>query len=87
MRPTLTVALGATALHSLNGHTGALEAARGRMLSTREGAPLWVTNHPSALLRMPDPDARAAAFSRLVQDFKDARAAAMNLAQSARGRS
>lgn len=86
VRPTLTIALGATALRSLNGHAGALEAARGRMLATREGDPLWATNHPSALLRMPDEDARAAAFSRFVRDLKDAHAAALKLKHAARGR-
>jgi len=80
VRPVLTVALGATALRSLANYRGPLEAARGRMMTTREGAPLWATNHPSALLRMPDLDARAAAFSRLVDDLKDCRAAASRLA-------
>ena len=59
LRPDLIVALGATALESLTGSRKDLLKRRGRMEETRDGAPLFVTIHPSFILRLPDPVQKA----------------------------
>lgn len=82
-RPALVVALGATALQSLSAHKGALGAARGRRLETREGAALRATVHPSYLLRLPDADAKEEEFAKFVADLKAAKRDAQKLAQAA----
>ncbi len=82
VQPRLVVALGASALKSLAGYKGALEAARGVMLVTREGAPLRATVHPSYLLRLPDEEAKEIQYRRFVEDLKAARLAAASLPAS-----
>ena len=44
---------------SLASHKGPPHALRGRIIKTREGAPLFVTLYPSFLLRLPAEDAKA----------------------------
>ncbi|MBN9527922.1 MAG: UdgX family uracil-DNA binding protein [Alphaproteobacteria bacterium] len=58
--PRLVVAMGATALLALTGDRGRLADRRGRLLPLAPGRDLLVTVHPSYLLRLPDPAARAA---------------------------
>jgi uracil-DNA glycosylase len=82
-QPALVVALGATALQSLSSHKGALTAARGRTLQTREGVALRATVHPSYLLRLPDAAAREAEFAKFVADLKAAKAEAQSLVKRA----
>ena len=77
VRPRLTVALGATALQSLSTYRGTLEKARGQILSTREGAPLRATIHPSYLLRLPDEAAKQQQFERFVAELRQAKAQAL----------
>ena len=77
VRPRLTVALGATALQSLSTYRGTLEKARGQILSTREGAPLRATIHPSDLLRLPDEAAKQQQFERFVAELRQAKAQAL----------
>jgi len=77
VRPRLTVALGATALQSLATYRGTLEKARGQTLSTREGAPLRATIHPSYLLRLPDEAAKQQQFERFVAELRQAKAQAL----------
>jgi DNA polymerase len=43
---------------------------RGRTLPSIFGVPMFVTVHPSSLLRVPDPAEREAAFARFVADLK-----------------
>lgn len=83
VRPALTLALGATALQSLSTHRGSLESARGRLLATREGAPLMATIHPSYLLRLPDADAKAEQLKRFIADLKAAKKKAASLMAAA----
>ena len=83
VQPRLTVALGATAAASLAGHKGPLHAVRGRVIATREGAPLFVTVHPSFLLRLPDEAAKAREYARFVGELGEARALAGRLAREA----
>lgn len=83
VQPKLVVALGASALKSLTTYKGALEPARGRMLQTREGAPLRATVHPSYLLRLPDEAAKEIQYARFVADLKTAKRAAEKLPAAA----
>jgi DNA polymerase len=39
-------------------------------MELRDGLPGLVTIHPSFLLRMPDPDAKAQEYRRFVQDLR-----------------
>lgn len=69
VRPKLIVAMGATALAALTGETSALGDMRGeRMLD--DGRRLFVTVHPSFLLRLPDEARRAYEMERFRQDFR-----------------
>lgn len=70
LQPALVVALGATAAQALSGRRLPVEANRGRILDSGDGAPpLLVTVHPSYLLRMPE-GARDAAYAQLVEDLR-----------------
>lgn len=76
VQPRLVVALGATALQSLADYHGTMDAARGQALTTREGAALRATIHPSYLLRLQDDDEKEAQYARFVEDLRYAKAAA-----------
>ena len=54
VQPKLVLALGATAARSVLGKPVAIGKARGRPLPLPEGGELWVTAHPSYLLRLKD---------------------------------
>jgi DNA polymerase len=69
IKPALTVALGATAARALAGRPIAIGASRGRLMELRQGLPGIVTVHPSFLLRLPDPDAKAREYRHFVQDL------------------
>lgn len=70
VHPHLVVALGATAALALSGKPVVISRARG---PARFG-PLrgFITVHPSSLLRQPDEDARAAAWTGFVGDLRSA---------------
>lgn len=70
IRPPVTVALGATAARSLIGKTVTISKVRGEPLMLEDGSECWVTVHPSALLRMPEPERRRAERARFVEDMK-----------------
>jgi uracil-DNA glycosylase len=67
LRPTLTVALGATAARSLFGMAITITATRGRAHALPEGGEAWVTVHPSFLLRVRDD--KEAEYARFVADL------------------
>jgi uracil-DNA glycosylase family protein len=72
--PKLIVALGATAVRALVGKPLPIEANRGPvMFGERQG---YITVHPSALLRIPEQDARRAARGAFVADLKKIKALA-----------
>lgn len=74
VRPQALVALGATAARSLLGRPVAVQAERGAWLHERvDGRPVFVTLHPSALLRLPDGE-REAAHARWLADLAGAMA-------------
>jgi DNA polymerase len=70
IRPPVTVALGATAARSLIGKAVTIGKVRGSPLKLADGSECWVTVHPSALLRMPDPERRRAERARFVEDMQ-----------------
>lgn len=73
VRPRLVVALGATAAGSLAGREVAIGRERGVVTRLDGDTDLLVTTHPSAVLRVPDGAARAAARAALVADLRLAR--------------
>jgi uracil-DNA glycosylase family protein len=73
VHPLVVVALGATAARALLGVAGSIEKLRGEALVHRGGARIFVTYHPSAVLRA---DERAQHLRRdLLQDLRLAKAA------------
>jgi uracil-DNA glycosylase family protein len=73
VRPQGLVALGATAARTLLGRPVAVQAERGAWLHERgDGRPVFVTLHPSALLRLPDTE-RGEAFGHWLADLALAR--------------
>jgi DNA polymerase len=79
IRPPVTVALGATAARSLIGKTVTIGKVRGEPLALEDGSECWVTVHPSALLRMPDPEARREGRALFLRDLKRIKARADKL--------
>lgn len=69
LRPRLTVALGATAIRSLTGSSPSVLASRGKVLASPLAGPVFVTVHPSFLLRLPDEAAKAVEYGRFVADL------------------
>ncbi len=70
IRPPVTVALGATAARSLIGKVVTIGKLRGTPIQLADGSECWVTTHPSALLRMPEPERRREAREMFVDDMK-----------------
>ncbi|HCW50277.1 MAG TPA: uracil-DNA glycosylase, partial [Brevundimonas sp.] len=73
VRPKLILALGATAGLAVLGRKPAVQAERGRVMVTEEGARVLLTVHPSYLLRLPDPALRAEERKRFLADLSAAR--------------
>ena len=63
------VALGATAAHALLGRTVTIGKERGRFQPYPPDRYLFVTVHPSFLLRLPDAAAKAAEYRRFVDEL------------------
>ena len=80
IRPPVTVALGATAARSLMGKAVTIGKVRGQPLTLPDGTECWVTTHPSALLRMPEPERRKEARELFVREMKQIWARAAELA-------
>jgi uracil-DNA glycosylase len=70
VRPRLIVALGSTAVRALAGKPLPVIENRGRSMPTIFDVPMFVTVHPSSLLRVPDPEERRAVFEGFVADLK-----------------
>jgi DNA polymerase len=80
--PKFVVALGATAVRALAGKPLPIEANRGPyMFGERQG---YITVHPSALLRIPEQDARRAARAAFLADLKKIKALAAKASPSRR---
>lgn len=74
MNPDIVVALGATAARAVFGRATAIGANRGRVIPADEAqtftnTDVFVTVHPSYLLRAPDEN-RDAAYAQFVEDLK-----------------
>jgi DNA polymerase len=70
IKPPVTVALGATAARSLFGKVVTIGKLRGSPIELADGSECWVTMHPSALLRMPEPERRREERARFVAEMK-----------------
>jgi DNA polymerase len=70
LQPTLIVALGATAAQSLMGRTVTIGKERGRFQPYPPDRHLFVTVHPSFLLRVPDERAQAMEYRRFVDELR-----------------
>ena len=69
VRPKIIVCLGATAGQALIGKGFSVTRERGRLLASQHAQFVLATLHPSALLRIREPDDRDAAFERFVADL------------------
>jgi DNA polymerase len=69
VKPKLVLALGASAARSLLGKTVSVQKERGKAMPLEDGSELWLTTHPSYLLRLDDA-ARAAEEDRLAADLR-----------------
>jgi uracil-DNA glycosylase len=67
--PKLVIALGATAARALLGRVVTIAQTRGSAIQLSETTHLWVTIHPSFLLRIPDEDKRRAEYQRFVKEL------------------
>ena len=72
VKPKAIIALGATAARSLTGKTVTISKLRGKPLDLADGTKLFITVHPSALLRITDNDDKRAAYRQFVTDLKSA---------------
>ena len=70
VKPRVVVCLGVTAAQSVFGKSMRLNEMRGRAWSTPLAATVFVTVHPSALLRHPDPAEREREYRRFVEDLE-----------------
>jgi uracil-DNA glycosylase family protein len=83
LKPSLVVALGATAAQSVLGKATTIGKVRGKVIDAADGVPALVTVHPSYLLRVPDADARQREYARFVGDLKVAAATLRKIARAA----
>jgi DNA polymerase len=72
VKPEAIIALGVTAARSLTGKTVTIAKLRGKPLDLADGTTLFITVHPSALLRIEDDDDKRAAYRQFVADLKSA---------------
>jgi DNA polymerase len=79
VRPRLIVALGATAAEALTGSGSAILWRRGTIEAADDGTPVFLTIHPSYLLRMPNGEAKTAEVQRFRDDLQAAATALQNL--------
>jgi DNA polymerase len=76
LQPRVVVCLGTTAARAVLGRPVTVAGQRGRALSTDLVPAVFVTAHPSAILRTPDAASRARGRARLVADLRRAAARA-----------
>jgi DNA polymerase len=69
VRPRVIVALGATAARGVTGKAVTISKARGAPITQPDGSELWITIHPSYLLRIEDAAAAAAEYRQFVADL------------------
>jgi DNA polymerase len=74
VKPRLVVALGASAAQSLTGSRDGILKRRGSVEEGPGGLPVFLTIHPSFLLRLPDPVAKEMETERFKEDLRTAKA-------------
>jgi uracil-DNA glycosylase len=67
--PKLVIALGATAARALLGRVVTIAQTRGSAIQLSDTTHLWVTIHPSFLLRIPDEEKKQAEYQRFVKEL------------------
>jgi len=72
LRPTVVVALGASAARALLGSTVRVLKDRGKWFEIARAKAVTVTVHPSSILRAPDRESRDRAMAEFVSDLKRA---------------
>lgn len=70
VKPRVIVCLGVTAAQSVFGKTVRVNDLRGRLWHTPVASHIFVTVHPSAILRHPDPAQREEEYHRFVEDLR-----------------
>jgi len=70
VKPAAVIALGVTAVRGLTGKTVTITKLRGKPLALEDGTRLFVTVHPSALLRIEDEADKRKAYRQFVADLK-----------------
>lgn len=70
IRPKMIVALGATAAQAVTGNGAGILKRRGRIELLEDETPVFITIHPSAVLRSGDDEARAKARSDYLGDLR-----------------
>lgn len=83
IKPSLVVALGATAAQSVLGKITTIGKVRGQVIEAADGVQVLVTVHPSYLLRLPDEAAKQREYERFVDDLKVAAAALREVKRAA----
>jgi uracil-DNA glycosylase len=71
--PKLVIALGATAARAILGRVVTIAQTRGSPIELSDTTHLWVTIHPSFLLRIPQEAKKRAEYQRFVRELTDAR--------------
>jgi DNA polymerase len=74
VKPSVTIALGATAARAMTGKAVTIGKERGRPIDLPDGGIGWITIHPSYLLRLPDHVQAETEFGQFVEDLKVAKA-------------
>jgi uracil-DNA glycosylase family protein len=70
IRPAALICLGVTAASAVLRRRVTIRDSRGQALVSPQGIPTVVTIHPSAILRIPDPDDRETELGRLASDLR-----------------
>ena len=70
IKPDIAVALGATAARSLLGKAVPVTRMRGAVIEREDGLPVFITIHPSFILRIRDREDKEAERARFLQDMK-----------------
>ncbi len=70
LNPSLVVALGAAAVQSLAGRPVPIGRNRGKTLTLEGGLRVFVTIHPSSLLRLPAEADKRAAYAQFVEELR-----------------
>jgi uracil-DNA glycosylase len=74
VRPALLVLMGGSAARAVLGRAVTIGRERGRVFTMADGQRVFLTVHPSFLLRVPDATAKAQAYEAFVRDLAAIRA-------------